>query len=383
VKPLLVSTFTLAGVLWLTRAIRFLKYITEDGVKVSVFLKLSIYILPSLLLIIIPLSVFLTAIITYNKLIENRELIILQGTGLKKFSLLTPAMSVASMAVIFCYFTTLFFMPFANRGIRQIREDIKNNYSSIMLEEGAFNKLRNITIYTKDKDNNGNLSGVLIYDNQLYSDSKDTKHTLIYAKKGLVNANTLELFNGNIQKFNNINNEIPEFLYFDNYQLNLNEYSLKKINFVLKLSDMYIHELFKIYKDGDIFFTKQQILAETNYRFIFPLFSMILTLIGSSFILYGGFKRTGKNKNIINSSIAVIIFFLITMYLFKISENTMIAIYALYFLMILSIIISFILIKDSNYVKLKNNYEMLGLRGNQLDGFLKPSYRKIKEKEEK
>lgn len=33
-----------------------------------------------------------------------------------------------------------------------------------------------------------------------------------------------------------------------------------------------------------------------------------------------------------------------------------------------------------NYIRLKNDYEMLGLRGNQLDGFLKPSYKKINEK---
>lgn len=354
-KPLLVSTFTLAGVLWLTRAIRFLKYITEDGVKLSVFLKLSLYILPSLLLVIIPLSVFLTAIITYNKLIENRELIILQGTGLKKLSLITPAMTVASISVIICYFITLFFMPFANRGIRNIREEIKNNYSSIMLEKNTFNKLRNITIYTKDKDDDGNLFGVLIYDNQAYNIiDKDKKHTLIYAKRGSVKKSNLELFEGNIQKFNNVNDEIPEFLYFDNYQLNLSEYNVKKIKFVLKLSDMYLHELFNIYKNGDDFFTKQQIFSEIDYRFTFPLFSIILTLIGSSFILYGGFQRTGKNKNIINSSVAVIIFFLLSMYLYKLSENTIIANYILYFLMISSIIMSFILIRDTKYVKIKN-----------------------------
>lgn len=355
VKPLLISTFTIAGVLWLTRAIRFLKYITEDGVSLGIFLKLSLYILPALLVIIIPLSVFLTAIITYNKLMENRELIILQGAGLKKSSLITPAMTVALISVIICYSITLFFMPLANRGIRNIREDIKNNFSSIMLEENTFNNLRNITIYTKAKDDDGNLFGVLIYDNQSYSlKNKKAKHTLIYAKKGYINRNILELINGNIQKFQNVNDEIPEFLYFDNYSINLSEYSTKKIKFVLKLSDMYLNELLNLYEKGDKLFTKEQILAEINYRITFPLFSMILTLIGSSFILYGGFNRIGKNKNIVNSSVAVIIFFLLSMYLYKLAENTVIANYALYCLMTIAIIISFVLIRDVKHAKNKN-----------------------------
>jgi len=295
----------------------------------------------------------LATIITFNTLTENRELVILQGTGLKKFSLITPAMAIALIAVVLCYFITLFFMPFANRGIRNIREEIKNNYSSIMVEENSFNKLRNLTIYTKSKDDKGNLFGVLIYDNQSYRVTENKKHTLIYAKKGLVKKNTLELFNGNIQKFNNINEEIPEFLYFDNYYINLSEYNTRKIPFVLKLSDMYLNELFNIYKKGDKLFTKKQILAEINYRITFPLFSIILTLISSSFILYGGFNRIGKNKNIINSSVAVIIFFLLSMYLYKLAENTIIANYILYFLMTSFIIISFILIRDIEYVKSK------------------------------
>jgi len=37
----------------------------------------------------------------------------------------------------------------------------------------------------------------------------------------------------------------------------------------------------------------------------------------------------------------------------------------------------------TNYLKLKQDYEMLGLRGNQLEGFLKPSYKTIKERGKK
>ena len=110
VKPLLVSAFIITGVIWLTRSVRFLKYITEDGVRLSVFLQLSLYVLPSLLLIVIPLSVFLAAIVTYNKLIEDREVVILQGAGIRKISLMMPAIIAAFLATIFCYFLTLFLL---------------------------------------------------------------------------------------------------------------------------------------------------------------------------------------------------------------------------------------------------------------------------------
>lgn len=362
-KPLLISTFVITGVIWLTRVIRFLKYITEDGIKFSVFLKLALYTLPALLIITIPLSVFITVLIVYNRLIGDNEITILQGTGVKKISLISPALTIALCTTIFCYFLTLILMPMANKGIKNIKEDIKNNYSSIIINENVFNKLRNITIYAENKDKDNNFYGILIYDNRVfssyvYSKNKNKKHTLIYAKKGNVQnrrgQSILELEEGNIQRFHNVNDQVPEILYFDKYFINLNEYNTEKIRIAPKIPEMYIHELIYAYRNKTLKTSPQSLFAEINYRLTFPLFSIILTFIAGSFILYGSFHRTGKYKNIFYASIVVAGLFLLSIYLYKLAENIFVANYLLYLVMVLAVAASFILIRDLKYNEIRS-----------------------------
>lgn len=358
-RTLLITVITIASAIWLTKVIRLLEFITEEGVGVLVFLKLSLYLLPSLLIFIVPLSIFFTVMGVYNKLVENHEITILQNTGITKFSIAKPAIFLSIIASIFCYIAVWYVIPKFNNDFRFLKRNIRNSYSSIVFDEGTFSRVKNITIYVNKKDEQGNLYGLMIYDNAV-SDymhmSEDDKHTLVSAQKAHVfldnnNNRILKLFSGNIQKFYGHNKVLPETIYFEEYAINLDNYKVRRMDPHKKLSNLNLLELYSAYRDGYLLYTEQNIMAEIHYRLTFPLLSLIFACIGCVFILNSNFDRVGGKKVYIrNASVFGILFMSVCIYLYKIIETNNIFVPVLYSLIGLTIMLCLVFL---NEVKLK------------------------------
>ena len=56
IGPMLVVTFSLTGVIWLTQSLRFIDLIINKGLSFWLFLYLTLLLLPSLLTVILPIA---------------------------------------------------------------------------------------------------------------------------------------------------------------------------------------------------------------------------------------------------------------------------------------------------------------------------------------
>jgi len=63
---LVVVTLTLA--IWLTQSLRFIDWIVNRGLPLSTFVYIAILVLPSFLVVILPIALFSAVLFTYNKL---------------------------------------------------------------------------------------------------------------------------------------------------------------------------------------------------------------------------------------------------------------------------------------------------------------------------
>src|SRR5688572_9795969 len=91
----LLITVSLTSIVWLTQALRFIDFIVNQGVSISVFIELTALLIPALLLIILPPAFFCALIFTYHKLKSDNELIVMQSAGLSRWKLAAPALNVA------------------------------------------------------------------------------------------------------------------------------------------------------------------------------------------------------------------------------------------------------------------------------------------------
>ncbi len=314
-----VSTI-LISLIWFTRAISFIKYITEKGIGISSFLYLFILILPWLALLIIPISLFIAILTSYGKMSASNELTILKNSGLNRVDLARPAMLIAGSLSLFCYIISLYLMPLANKNLRMARKNFQHNYANIMISPGIFESLNNLTIYVNDRDENNKLSGILLYDNY----NKDSSITLTAQDGDLMQEDgsiLMRLKNGTLQKYN-FDERNSEILNFDSYVVNLSQNKEDNYGHVWKATERYIHEL--LYPDKSKIVPKQidRFRVEIHQRFTYPLFSIILGLIACSYILKGEFNRRGNAGNNISATIAACIFIGVTMVSYDLMEKS-------------------------------------------------------------
>ena len=69
--------------IWLTQSLHFVKLIVNRGMSLGSFLELTLLLLPTFLLIILPIALFLAVLFAYNKMVSDRELVIMRTTGMK------------------------------------------------------------------------------------------------------------------------------------------------------------------------------------------------------------------------------------------------------------------------------------------------------------
>src|SRR3982750_4538880 len=88
----LLITFSLTSIVWLTQALRFIDFIVNQGVSITVFLHLTMLLVPSLMLMILPPALFCSVLFVYNKLNMDSELVVMQAMGLSRWRLAAPAL---------------------------------------------------------------------------------------------------------------------------------------------------------------------------------------------------------------------------------------------------------------------------------------------------
>ncbi len=303
--------------IWFSRAISFIKYVTENGVKLSQFFYLFILVLPWLLLFIIPVSLFAAILLIYNRLIQNNEISILKNSGLTNAQIFRPVALIAIICSLFCFGISFYLLPYTNKQLRLSRTDLKNNYANLSFSPQTFETFNNLTIYAKIRDENNNLSGILLHDQRSPSYS-----VTITAKKGKIvaekNSGLLYMKEGTIQKFNYENSK-SEILSFDDYVFNLSEKQeiSKKTNW--KAKERYFSELINP-QDNPDYLELEKYKSEIHQRFTYPLLSIVFSTIAVACILRGNFNRRGNISSIILAITITVCFLALTMVCYDLIE---------------------------------------------------------------
>jgi lipopolysaccharide export system permease protein len=304
----LVIVLTLILLIWFTKAISFISFITEKGINISDFLNLFILILPWLLLIIIPVSLFIAVIISYNQMLSHNEIIILKNASLDNLKLARPAIALGFISCLICYSISLFIMPYANKKLRTTRTNFNYNYVNLIISPGIFENLNSLTIYVKNRDNKNQLSGVLIYDNR-----NEDYSTAITAKSGIINQEEtsdgsllIYLKDGTVEKSDHKTHK-TDILHFDSYVVNLSDSNIPAANLSWKASERYIGELLHpdetaSQKDLNSYY------VELHQRMTYPFLSLVLVLIATATILSSKFSRHGNLAHTLKTSLFASVF---------------------------------------------------------------------------
>lgn len=338
--PFTIITLGITSIVWLSQSLRFIDFIVNKGLGIGTFLYITMLIIPSLLWVIIPISLFISLIYAYNKLSNESELIIFKTSGIDNKDLTKPAIIFALVCTLFSYTIAAYLLPASYREFKDMQNFIRNNYASILLQEGVFSTpTKGLTVYIKERDFQGIFHGLLVNDER----NPRKKVTLMAQEGELITTEKgpiFELRNGNHQEVNLANNQLS-MLYFDKYNLQLNPFKDSMTgNRWREPQERYFKELF-FSSDSDEA-QKRKLITEGHYRITWPLFNFFLALVALSPFLIGQFSRRGATKRIVYASIVTVSFIVASLALKNIAPkaeflnilmyvNIFVAIYLTYF----------------------------------------------------
>jgi lipopolysaccharide export system permease protein len=296
---------SLTCVVWLTQSLRFVEMIINRGASAPIFLYLTLLLLPTFLSLILPIATFTAVMFGYNKMILDSELVVLRASGWSQFQLARPAIILAALFTLVGYILTIFLIPSSYREFKGLQFQLRNSYSTVILQEGVFNSvMKGVTVYIRDRSPNGELLGILIHDNR-----KPAKPVTMMAERGAIVAGVhgprVVMANGNRQEIQGDDGWLS-LLYFDNYTFELSGLVESPETRQRDSRERYLHELFFSMERADEIWDFQKLRMEGHHRLTSPLLGLAFVLSGLAFLLAGDFNRRGQMKRIVPAVAAVV-----------------------------------------------------------------------------
>ncbi|MGB1548685.1 MAG: LPS export ABC transporter permease LptF [Alphaproteobacteria bacterium] len=288
----------LTCIIWLTQSLRFIDLIVNRGIDLTAFAALTLHLLPTYLIIVIPIALFAAVLFTYNKLIVDSELVVLRAAGLRPQTLAAPAIALALGLTVICYSITLYFLPHSYREFKDLQFLFRHTQSTILLREGVFNSLgEGLTVYVRERSGNGELYGILMHD------SRDPQRPVtIMAEHGkFVRTDTgpkVILINGNRQEVDDATSRL-QLLYFDRYTVDIGDLGQAPGYRWREPRERYLHELFFPESSIDDQNNKGKLIAEGHQRLVSPLYNLCFLFIALASLLSGDFNRRGQAARIL------------------------------------------------------------------------------------
>ena len=167
---------------WLTQSLRMIDMIVTKGVPLRVFLEMTFLVLPNFIQILSPIALFAVILFVFSRMQADKEIIVMKAIGMSNKQIMFPSFILAIFLTVIGYLFTLQVIPASHLELSNLKWKIRNDLSHLLLQEGQFNNLGNgLTIYVKERSQDGSVNGVMAYD------SKNPKNiSILIAEKGYI-----------------------------------------------------------------------------------------------------------------------------------------------------------------------------------------------------
>ena len=290
--------FMLVCIAWLAYTLRYVELVANRGVSFDLFLTMVLCILPSIFVIVLPISFFIGTLFVYNKFVTDHEIVVMQAAGANPWQLAKPVSVLAVFFTAVLYFFTLYLSPLSAHKWGELTASLSQDSFLSFVCAGQFDTLEKHTVYAKSQDAQGNFLGVLIYD----ASQKD-KSIVFMAEKGTLfnkgEGQRILLTKGSRQD-TDIKTGRTSILYFDQYTIETQREQLNTPKLVRRRSteEHSVREL--LYPQEPLSPSRRlRFLLVAHQRLIAPLYVSAFGLMGVSVILLGYFNRRGRVGKIV------------------------------------------------------------------------------------
>jgi lipopolysaccharide export system permease protein len=315
--PVGLFIFLLTSVIWLSQSLRLLDLVINRGQSAPTFFYLTLLMVPSLLVVVLPIAYFAGTLYGLHKLNADSELTVMSASGFSPAQLLAPVLVAAAVVMLATYACALYLMPYCQRLMKDKEIDIRGDIGAAILNEGQFNTpSRGLTVFMRELTPDGELRGVLVHD------ERDRLRPTTYLAESGVLAQTsagarLIMLDGTIEqgtvqgacrhgsaapatrarlpKCQGSSGFAPptlSVLKFKRYVFDLDQFSGRKQGSELRTSERYLSELLWPVSSRPIKpEARNAYFAEANNRLAAPLYCPMFALIAFAAVTLGRHAR--------------------------------------------------------------------------------------------
>lgn len=292
-------TIILCFAIWLTQSLRLVDLIINRGLPLSMFVYMASLLLPRFLTIVLPIAVFCAALFTYNRLTTDSEIVVMRSAGVSQLKIARPGFIAGALVAGVLAFINLYLLPVSYREFKELQFAIRNDYSSILLQEGVFNSLgEGVTVFIRERTSDGELRGILVHDSR---DSSRDQVTMMAERGAIVQSEEgprVILINGNRQQVDRSKGEMS-LLYFDRYVVEIgNSQETSDIRY-RDPQERFLPTLLFPGNSADERHNRDRLIAEGHNRLTTIMLPITYSAIGMMMILVMPFSRRGQTTTIL------------------------------------------------------------------------------------
>jgi lipopolysaccharide export system permease protein len=299
------------------KVLKLMDLIVNKGVGFGEVGALIVYLLPSLLVLTIPMSVLLAILIALGRFSADSEVVAMKASGISLYQMTPPFAVFCILGFLFTNVLTLSLLPKGNFAFREQLAGFAKKYASAGIEAGVFkDTFKDVVVYVNDYDRENNLiKGIFIYD------KRDPKRPAEISGKeaklffGEDNANVLlRIFNGSLHNLNKDSGDY-QYLLFKTYEMEIGLNGSEKKRRISK-RELGILELIKRSKEKD---ASAKIGIEIQQRLAFPFACIVFGILGLSLGVY--WRRGGKAYGFVLSILVVFFYYILLSFGENLAKN--------------------------------------------------------------
>jgi lipopolysaccharide export system permease protein len=180
--PFALTLSALLLILLTEQMVQLTELFLNKGVSFTTILKIFIYLLPTFLVIAIPMGVLIATIIGFSRLMADHEITALMSNGISLLRLTAPVHAFTVIAFVLTFSLSAWAQPSLGIPWRSVAMDVLKQEFSLGLEPGIFNdSIDNMMIYVDEMPTPIRLKGIVIYDQR-----NPDRPVLILAQEGMI-----------------------------------------------------------------------------------------------------------------------------------------------------------------------------------------------------
>jgi lipopolysaccharide export system permease protein len=185
------------------RIVQLMEFFVNKGVPLGYILRLLYLLLPSFMVLTIPMATLLSVLLAFNRLSSDNEITALKASGVSLYQMIPPVLVFAVATYVATTFLSLYSVPRANEGSRALIYEFASSKANAGIREKMFNDdFEGLVLYVEEIK-----PRTLAWEKVFISDSRNPAEVLtIIAREGEVLSDpgtlviTLRLKRGAIHK---------------------------------------------------------------------------------------------------------------------------------------------------------------------------------------